>query len=785
MNKKGKPSSQSWVHAVSYQTTVGSLVETLSKKFKNDVRLWVKPARDDDEENEKSEQKSGQRSDSVEKSKTEKSKTESQYVSEWVLFPSNEYPSQLDNFRRQFVSGMEVMVEVKQENQWIKMPENQKKDWRNFEINDEIDAQDAQGKWYESTVRMVKEGKVCIHFNGWASNWDEWVPVDSERLAPKNTHTTGPFIPSSWQGLQRAHSMGKPPSRGAVGLKNLGNTCFMNSVLQCLVNTPVLSDYFINNTHTRELNKTNPLGWNGRVAEEYGRLVQEMWCGKYKSVAPVGLKKVLGEFQPRFSGYQQQDSSELLSFLLDGLHEDLNRVKSKPPTEVVESNGRPDMVVAEEAWLRHLKRNQSVIVDLCQGQLKSRVVCPDCKKESITFDPFMFLSVPVPTAVEFPQDLTVFDSPAAPQLIAVRVSKQTSVRELKALAAVTVGKKWNLDAMLVAEVQDGRIHRVCRDSERAAFSPKDQIWVYHLQDLMGGGPQSYTVALTHSLASPRENKFIVYPSIVCIPGESFNKMAVRTLRALVKAAATPYLQGGWRDGEYEEDLYDLVALDASRKATLVPHNMSTIDLAKYLQKGSYFCCRWKERAQSRLVTDKVAAHISHTQRTRLLKKNTDLDDCLNAFAKEEVLAASEAWYCGSCKKHQCASKKMDLWKLPDVLVIHLKRFSYNSVYRDKIDTFVQYPTTDELDLRRWVVNEEERKRSVYQLYAVSNHRGSLSGGHYTAYSRNTADGRWYLLDDSRVTPVEDMKDVLTPEAYVLFYHRKRLNPDLAAGAERP
>ena len=52
----------------------------------------------------------------------------------------------------------------------------------------------------------------------------------------------------------------------------------------------------------------------------------------------------VGRFAPQFSGYQQQDSQELLSFLLDGLHEDLNRVKQKPYVELQDDNGRPDEV---------------------------------------------------------------------------------------------------------------------------------------------------------------------------------------------------------------------------------------------------------------------------------------------------------------------------------------------------------------------------------------------------------------------------------------------------------
>lgn len=52
----------------------------------------------------------------------------------------------------------------------------------------------------------------------------------------------------------------------------------------------------------------------------------------------------VGRFAPQFSGYQQQDSQELLAFLLDGLHEDLNRIKKKPYIELRDADGRPDEV---------------------------------------------------------------------------------------------------------------------------------------------------------------------------------------------------------------------------------------------------------------------------------------------------------------------------------------------------------------------------------------------------------------------------------------------------------
>jgi ubiquitin carboxyl-terminal hydrolase 6/32 len=92
----------------------------------------------------------------------------------------------------------------------------------------------------------------------------------------------------------------------------------------------------------------------------------------------------------------QHDSQELLAFLLDGLHEDLNRVTVKPYVERKDSDGRPDSIVAAEHWDNHCKRNRSIIVDLFHGQIRSQLKCVDCHFESVTFDPFTFLSLSLP-----------------------------------------------------------------------------------------------------------------------------------------------------------------------------------------------------------------------------------------------------------------------------------------------------------------------------------------------------------------------------------------------------
>jgi ubiquitin C-terminal hydrolase len=86
----------------------------------------------------------------------------------------------------------------------------------------------------------------------------------------------------------------------------------MNSILASMSHCVPLTDYFLDDVYKRDLNRDNPLGWGGRVAEEYAGLLHEIWSDKYKVVAPRGFKAIIAEFQPRFEGYAQHDPSELL-----------------------------------------------------------------------------------------------------------------------------------------------------------------------------------------------------------------------------------------------------------------------------------------------------------------------------------------------------------------------------------------------------------------------------------------------------------------------------------------
>lgn len=136
-----------------------------------------------------------------------------------------------------------------------------------------------------------------------------------------------------------------------------------------------------------ELNPQNLLGMKGEVAKAYGNLVDRIWNGSNSVVTPREFKQTLSRFAPAFSGWQQHDSQELIAFLLDGLHEDLNRIKQKPYDDIPDWNGggeKEELELANLSWELYKRRNDSVIVDLFQGQLRNRLTCPECGKVRVT-----------------------------------------------------------------------------------------------------------------------------------------------------------------------------------------------------------------------------------------------------------------------------------------------------------------------------------------------------------------------------------------------------------------
>lgn len=168
-----------------------------------------------------------------------------------------------------------------------------------------------------------------------------------------------------------------------------------------------------------------------------------------------------------------------------------------------------------------------------------------------------------------------------------------------------------------------------------------------------------------------------------------------------------------------------------------------------------------------------------------------LDQCFESFTQPERLDDDNMWYCSKCKDHVKAMKTVALWKLPNILVIHLKRFEYrNSFDRNKISTLVEFPL-EGFDMKTHTAYDpsecsgsnyrtelvDEQTPNIYDLFGVTNHYGRMGYGHYTAYARRFnefgIEASWSEFDDENVSEV-DANGIVSPSAYVLFYRRRVL-----------
>ncbi|XP_022765626.1 ubiquitin carboxyl-terminal hydrolase 5 isoform X4 [Durio zibethinus] len=559
---------------------------------------------------------------------------------------------------------------------------------------------------------------------------------------------------------------------------------------------------------------------DGELALAFGELLRKLWAPGRTPVAPRPFKAKLARFAPQFSGYNQHDSQELLAFLLDGLHEDLNRVKHKPYINSRDADGRPDEEVADEYWANHIARNDSIIVDVCQGQYKSTLVCPVCNKVSVTFDPFMYLSLPLQFTTTRTMTITVFtsDGSALPSTYTVTVPKQGRYRDLIQALSNACSLKQTEEIKLV-EIRNHLIHRFLDDSflSLSTIKDDDHLAAYKIQKSAKGNVLLQLIHRRQEQETSDAQRWKPFGTPLASSLSCDDVITNGDIQTIVQTMLSPLLKERIKYHDNSDPSTSGVATDPSDHSSgevdtnrasssisnvlprlplqLFDEGKTCIDLSVgddkavnlpaaspiilYLDWTSRLLEKYNENYLENLPEVFKYGPITKKARTEPLSLYT----CLEAFLREEPLVPEDMWYCPQCKEQRQASKKLDLWRLPEVLVIHLKRFSYIRSMKHKLETFVNFPIHD-FDLTNYVADKRSSRSQLYELYALTNHYGGMGSGHYTAHIKLLDENRWYNFDDSHISPINE-EDVKSAAAYVLFYRRVKSDTSASdAGSRR-
>ena len=406
------------------------------------------------------------------------------------------------------------------------------------------------------------------------------------------------------------------------------------------------------------------------------------------------------------------------------------------------------------------------------GQYKSTLHCPKCQKYSYAFDPFNCLSLPIPqnthkkvNIVFIPYhsfdpviNFTYIIDPGT--CVSVLISKVVNYCNKEKLEIVPMSSK---ESSLITMNKDTKVEEV----------KSANLFFYEL-------PDEFTEFVIVNIAKEASITLECYPRILGISkANSFIDLHVKVfefLKQFFGNSSTHETYHSFLSQKAYKLMYDstkanicMICCESLCQGCEIDPQMKKI--SGFLKTKNYFSMNLVySKSLSRKTIDfsslKKAVQAKITQDSPI-RKTISIYDCFSMFSLPEILDKNNLWYCSNCKVHVQASKKLEIYKVPPILIIHLKRFKTHGFYREKLNVPIEFPVKG-LDISDHAIGE---KPPIYDLYAISNHFGALAGGHYTASVYSEITDKWYNCNDSDVSENRDISEV---SSYVLFYKARNM-----------
>ena len=631
-----------------------------------------------------------------------------------------------------------------------------------------------------------------------------------------STKSTDVVVPIDWvtHAVDCSHGTEKNPNMGRVGLQNLGNTCYMNAALQCLVNTKILRDFVLKHNDWVYHLAHRKWGMGGKLAIAFVELVELMWLGttpgKDTCVAPRNLRNIFGTYRTEYATYQQQDSQEFMSLFLSGMSCDLGILSKNDLIEPVKGETPPEPAedkpqTSEDRWSEHLMRYDSIITRIFSGQERVVRTCSVCNKESTIFDATSTLSLNLPQKQGIYRLISVKRPDRPPIQISIKIQSQPTpdvTVEAPSESEQSDQIRYTLSTELgglPCEYVYCQVSPIGDVVEVSSDVPLGCSSVYYVPGYTTENPE--IIQIIHRKGITTEH--IITPTIISSHRVEFVADIERAMQ--------------WLAPEYHVSTSDCDAYTPKsptrNRVRRCPYRLLCVT------KDGRSCdsCTWAAgctgctsfegmKTDCRIQTisaewdvamltyyntlTTVAQFDTHESvslhdEERNSGVETTLNDSLDTYtAKEELLTHCEHCAKEALKKKRKRNSKQDtppkieytetsqirvasLDVLPPVLIIQLKRFIFNEIGGVKNSGFVNFPIKN-LNFSPWYSGDDSSE-PIYDLYAIINHRGCYSFGHYYSYVLTAAG--WCCYDDSVISPISE-SSLVTQYAYVLMYKKR-------------
>ncbi|XP_071780420.1 ubiquitin carboxyl-terminal hydrolase 33 [Centroberyx gerrardi] len=543
-------------------------------------------------------------------------------------------------------------------------------------------------------------------------------------------------------------------TRGLTGLKNIGNTCYMNAALQALSNCPPLTQFFLECGGLVRTDKKPAL------CKSYQKLVSDLWHKNRPSyVVPTNLFQGIKAINPMFRGYSQQDSQEFLRCLMDQLHEELKEPQLEPDDQ---SNGITMDDVPEED-----NRSQS------DNDFQS---CESCGSSDRADSEAQVVSGDV---------RLMEDANEAEMLIPERDEIQAN-------------REWQKEKNMINDLYRSGGNGIGgggtgADMDKDVDTATENTPIISSQGaikVQGRTTDSFPDVQVSSTTRPQSPVPMEghIPKMSCSPPKAASGWP--NLNSVHKKAVTTFNPPkNKRQKKYRSvisDVFDGTIVSSVQcltcdRVSVTLENFQDIslpipgkeDLAK-LHSSTHQTSLVKAGSCGEAYAPQGwIAFVMEYIKSWFWGPVVTLQDCLAAFFARDELKGDNMYSCEKCKKLRNGVKFCKVQSLPEILCIHLKRFRHELMFSTKIGTHVSFPL-EGLDLQPFLAKDSSAQTTSYDLLSVICHHGTASSGHYIAYCRNDLNNLWYEFDDQSVTEVSE-SCVQNAEAYVLFY--KKSNED--------